>query len=132
MKSIWAGAVAALLLLTAGSALAGEPIEPHQVRLSNGPAICAMLAAHGYRDSRHDHLVDEKAELERRIGKHLEEADVLADRIAIIDRGRLVAEGTAAELKALVPGSASTRIGSSISVSSRRSMRAALSRKPRL
>ena len=56
---------------------AGEPIEPHQVRLSNGPAICAMLAAHGYGDSRHDHLVDEKAELERRIGKHLEESDVL-------------------------------------------------------
>ena len=56
---------------------AGEPIEPHQVRLSNGPAICAMLAAHGYGDSRHDHLVDEKAELERRIGQHLDEADVL-------------------------------------------------------
>jgi len=31
--------------------------------------------------------------------QYLEEADVLADRIAVIDRGRIVAEGTAAELK---------------------------------
>ena len=31
--------------------------------------------------------------------QYLEEADQLADRIAVIDRGRLVAEGTAAELK---------------------------------
>ncbi|HEX4108578.1 MAG TPA: ATP-binding cassette domain-containing protein [Solirubrobacteraceae bacterium] len=32
--------------------------------------------------------------------QYLEEADVLADRVGIIDRGRLVAEGTPAELKA--------------------------------
>jgi ABC-2 type transport system ATP-binding protein len=32
--------------------------------------------------------------------QYLEEADTLADRIGIIDRGRLVAEGTPAELKA--------------------------------
>jgi ABC-2 type transport system ATP-binding protein len=31
--------------------------------------------------------------------QYLEEADVLADRIAVIDGGRVVAEGTAAELK---------------------------------
>ena len=36
--------------------------------------------------------------------QHLEEADRLADRIAVLDGGRLVAEGTAAELKRLVPG----------------------------
>jgi ABC-2 type transport system ATP-binding protein len=36
--------------------------------------------------------------------QYLEEADALADRIALLDRGRVVAEGTAAELKALVPG----------------------------
>ncbi|HMG43317.1 MAG TPA: ATP-binding cassette domain-containing protein [Acidimicrobiales bacterium] len=34
--------------------------------------------------------------------QYLEEADVLADRIAVLDRGRKVAEGTAAELKAQV------------------------------
>jgi ABC-2 type transport system ATP-binding protein len=36
--------------------------------------------------------------------QYLEEADQLADRIAVLDRGKLVAEGTAAELKRLVPG----------------------------
>jgi ABC-2 type transport system ATP-binding protein len=34
--------------------------------------------------------------------QYLEEADKLADRIAVLDRGRVVAEGTAAELKRLV------------------------------
>ena len=36
--------------------------------------------------------------------QYLEEADQLADRIAVLDGGRIVAEGTAAELKRLVPG----------------------------
>jgi ABC-2 type transport system ATP-binding protein len=36
--------------------------------------------------------------------QYLEEADLLADRVALLDNGRLVAEGTPAELKRLVPG----------------------------
>lgn len=36
--------------------------------------------------------------------QYLEEADQLADRIAVLNDGRIVAEGTAAELKHLVPG----------------------------
>lgn len=36
--------------------------------------------------------------------QYLEEADVLADRIAVLDDGRLVADGTAAELKARTGG----------------------------
>jgi ABC-2 type transport system ATP-binding protein len=36
--------------------------------------------------------------------QYLEEADRLADRIAVLDRGRLVAEGTPSELKRRVPG----------------------------
>jgi ABC-2 type transport system ATP-binding protein len=37
--------------------------------------------------------------------QYLEEADQLADRIAVLDSGRIVAEGTADELKARIPGS---------------------------
>ncbi|MEX5632699.1 ABC transporter ATP-binding protein [Parafrankia sp. FMc2] len=36
--------------------------------------------------------------------QYLEEADQLADRIGVLDGGRLVAEGTAAQLKRRVPG----------------------------
>ncbi|HEY4225505.1 MAG TPA: ATP-binding cassette domain-containing protein [Pseudolysinimonas sp.] len=36
--------------------------------------------------------------------QYLEEADQLADRIAVLDGGRIVAEGTAAELKARIGG----------------------------
>jgi ABC-2 type transport system ATP-binding protein len=36
--------------------------------------------------------------------QYLEEADRLADHLAVIDRGRIVAEGTAADLKRRVPG----------------------------
>ena len=37
--------------------------------------------------------------------QYLEEADRLADRIAVLDRGNLVAQGTPAELKRQIPGS---------------------------
>ena len=37
--------------------------------------------------------------------QYLEEADQLADRIAVLDQGRIVAEGTPGELKRRVPGS---------------------------
>jgi len=36
--------------------------------------------------------------------QYLDEADHLADRIAVLDRGRIVAEGTPAELKRRIPG----------------------------
>jgi ABC-2 type transport system ATP-binding protein len=36
--------------------------------------------------------------------QYLEEADQLADRVALLDHGRIVAEGTPNELKRLVPG----------------------------
>jgi ABC-2 type transport system ATP-binding protein len=35
--------------------------------------------------------------------QYLEEADILADKIAILNKGKIVAEGTAAELKKLLP-----------------------------
>ncbi|MEU4996136.1 ATP-binding cassette domain-containing protein [Streptomyces sp. NPDC021622] len=36
--------------------------------------------------------------------QYLEEADELADRIAVLNKGRIAAEGTAEELKRLIPG----------------------------
>ncbi len=36
--------------------------------------------------------------------QYLDEADKLADRVAILDRGKLVAQGSAQELKQLIPG----------------------------
>jgi ABC-2 type transport system ATP-binding protein len=36
--------------------------------------------------------------------QYLEEADQLADRIAVLDDGRIIAQGSAAELKRMVPG----------------------------
>ncbi len=55
----------------------GDPIEPHQVRMSNGPAIQAMLGQHGYADCVHDHLIDDPAVLRERLEHHLDAADVL-------------------------------------------------------
>ncbi len=56
---------------------AGQPIETQQIRMSNGPALVAMLAEHGYTNSRHDHLPDDKDTLRERIARHLDESDVL-------------------------------------------------------
>jgi molybdopterin molybdotransferase len=56
---------------------AGEPIEKHQIRMSNGPAVIAMLGKHGYANCVHDHIRDEPELLKERIARHLEEADVL-------------------------------------------------------
>ena len=46
---------------------------------------------------------------------YLEEADALADRIVVFDRGRVIAEGTPTEIKSLVPGRR-IRAESSVSV----------------
>jgi molybdopterin molybdotransferase len=69
----------AIRVISTGNELvpAGEPIEPHQVRLSNGPAVVALLQQHGYTNCAHDHLVDEPDILEERIAAHLAAADVL-------------------------------------------------------
>jgi len=56
---------------------AGEPVEPHQIRMSNGPAVIAMLEEHSYGSTEHDHIVDEPDLLKTRIDKHLENSDVL-------------------------------------------------------
>jgi len=56
---------------------AGEPIEAHQIRMSNGPAVISLLEQHGYADCKHDHLVDEPEILKNKIGEHLSKSNVL-------------------------------------------------------
>jgi len=56
---------------------AGDKIEPHQIRMSNGPAVIAMLSQHGYTDCRHDHIVDDRDLLREHIQYHLESANVM-------------------------------------------------------
>jgi len=55
----------------------GQPIDAHQIRLSNGPALVAMLASQSFTDAQHDHIVDEPALMEHRIATHLGAANVL-------------------------------------------------------
>ena len=70
---------ASVVVISTGNELvpAGLPIEPQQIRMSNGPAIVAMLEQHGHENCKHDHLVDDPALLRKRIGSHLDNADVL-------------------------------------------------------
>ena len=46
---------------------AGQPIEAHQIRLSNGPALVSLLGSHGYRRVEHDHIVDDVDTLRERL-----------------------------------------------------------------
>jgi molybdopterin molybdotransferase len=55
----------------------GQPISDHQVRLSNGPALVAMLQGAGFCLSEHEHLVDEPELLKTRLTDHLNKSDVL-------------------------------------------------------
>ncbi len=56
---------------------AGQTIEPHQIRMSNGPAVVSLLESHGYQRSEHDHIVDDIDAMRDRLGQHLEQASVL-------------------------------------------------------
>lgn len=73
------GRIPTIRVISTGNELvpAGAPIAPHQIRLSNGPAVIAMLEQYGYSDCEHDHLPDEVELLEERIGEHLSASDVL-------------------------------------------------------
>jgi len=55
----------------------GDSIEPHQIRMSNGPALVSLLESHGYQRCEHDHIVDDLDALRERLARHLEEAEVL-------------------------------------------------------
>ncbi|QNP63984.1 ATP-binding cassette domain-containing protein [Streptomyces genisteinicus] len=62
--------------------------------------------------------------------QYLEEADRLADRIAVMDSGRIVAEGTAAELKAGVGGHRIDVVFADTAAYLRHASRAAVHRSP--
>ena len=66
-------------VVSTGSELiaAGQAIEAHQVRLSNGPALISLLQNHGYRRCGHEHIVDDIGALRERLQRHLDEADVV-------------------------------------------------------
>ena len=68
-----------LAVISTGNELVepGEPILPHQVRRSNAYAIAAALRLHGFQRVADDHILDDAAELRRRLKFHLETHDVL-------------------------------------------------------
>lgn len=69
----------AIRVISTGNELVppGEPIGDHQIRMSNGPAVVALLADNGFTDAVHEHVADDRAMLEARIGEHLANADAL-------------------------------------------------------
>jgi len=79
LTEIDVSAAPAIRVISTGNELvpAGKPIEAHQIRMSNGPAIIALLEQHGYTNSKHDHIPDEPELLEQRIAEHLVQANVL-------------------------------------------------------
>ncbi len=79
LTEVSVGAAPTIRVISTGNELvpAGETIEPQQIRLSNGPAMIALLEQHGYVDCQHDHIVDEPEILKERIAAHLDAANVL-------------------------------------------------------
>ena len=79
LTNVQVAATPTIRVISTGNELVapGKPIEPHQIRMSNGPAVIAMLEEHGFTHCEHDHLVDDQELLKERIGRHLDEADVL-------------------------------------------------------
>ena len=55
----------------------GEPIEPQQIRLSNGPALLAMLTRSGFTDCSLAHLPDDLGILTEKLRQHLQDCDIL-------------------------------------------------------
>ena len=66
-------------VISTGSELVepGKPIKPHEIRMSNGPAIVSLLKSHNYKKIEHDHIVDDISKLEKRLSIHLRESNVL-------------------------------------------------------
>lgn len=79
LESVLVGKQPVVRVISTGNELIapGKPVAEHQIRMSNGPALVAMMSQQGFARTTHDHLVDEAALLRKRIADHLQEADVL-------------------------------------------------------
>ncbi len=79
LATIKVSALPRVRVISTGNELiaAGLPIASHQIRMSNGPALTAMLEHLGFGDSKHLHLPDEPAQLMKQIGAQLASSDVL-------------------------------------------------------
>ena len=79
LESVLVGKLPVVRVISTGNELIapGIPVAAHQIRMSNGPALVAMLWQQGFADTAHDHLVDEAKLLKEGIASHLREADVL-------------------------------------------------------
>jgi molybdopterin molybdotransferase len=79
LNDVEVGRAPVVRVISTGNELvpAGQPIAAHQIRMSNGPALVAMLTRQGFADCHHDHLRDDPDLLERELGNHLDEASVL-------------------------------------------------------
>ena len=79
LGSVDVNALPSIVIVSTGNELvaAGQPVAPHQVRLSNGPALLAMLGECGFTQTRHEHLLDEPDQLRERLGEILDAAQVL-------------------------------------------------------
>lgn len=79
LEEIEVGRAPVVRVISTGNELvaAGQPIAAHQIRMSNGPALVAMLSGQGFTHSRHYHLPDDPDLLEQELGRYLEETDVL-------------------------------------------------------
>jgi len=68
-----------LMVVSTGNELVepGRPIEEHQVRRSNAYAAVATLRRRGFTNVNNDHIPDDEQMLRARLGRHLEEQDVL-------------------------------------------------------
>ena len=78
-EQVSVAALPSIRVISTGNELipAGEPIADHQIRMSNGPALVAMLAEQGFTESAHDHIADDPETLSQRISDHLGDAQVL-------------------------------------------------------
>ena len=79
LREIEVGCTPVIRVISTGNELVppGMPVAAHQIRMSNGPALVAMLASQGFTESSHDHLPDDVDILERNIARHLHAANIL-------------------------------------------------------